>query len=231
MSTLNIRPLNSELQLIAREDLHENPDQIQQSLDILREWLKKSYHLTARTDDQFLVAFLRRCKYSLESTKQLIDLFYTHRTHFSEIVGNRDPLLDNISDVIKRGTTLPLPNTGSSGSPRIVLFRYYAYDPSHVRAEDVVKVITMINDLLMNEDDNSVVSGHIWVVDLAHISMGHIVQWQPEVVKKAIMILQESSPIRLKGMHYINAPKIFEQMFNLIKSLLNEKMKKRVSSN
>ncbi len=231
MSTLNIQPLNSELQLVARDDLHENPDQIQESLDVLRRWLKQSAHLTTRIDDQFLVAFLRRCKYSLESTKQLIDMFYTYRTRFSDIMRNRDPLLDNINKVIKLGITLPLPISGSPGSPRILFFRLNAYDPSCVRVDDILKVVTMINDVMINEDDNSIVSGQICVADLANISMGHLTPWQPEFLKKAIMLWQESSPIRQKGVHYINAPKIFEQLFVLIKSMLNEKMKERVGLN
>lgn len=105
MSTLDIRPLNSELQLIAKAELNENPDQTRENLDILKKWLEKSAHLRARIDDQFLVAFLRGCKYSLERTKQKIDKYYTYRTHLTEIVGDRDPLLDNINEVIKLGVT------------------------------------------------------------------------------------------------------------------------------
>ncbi len=229
MSTFNIRPLNSELQLIARDELHENPNQIQENLDILKKWIEKSAHLTTRSDDQFLVAFLRGCKYSLERTKQKIDLFYTYLTHLTEIVANRDPKLDKINEVIKLGVTIPLPITGSPGSPRILFFRVNAYDPSRVRIEDVMKVFLMINDVLLNEDDNSIVSGQVGIADLSNISMGHIIQMQPAFLKKAIMIWQESSPVRQKGVHYINAPKIFEQLFALLKSLLNEKMRKRVS--
>lgn len=229
MSTLNIRPLSTELQLIAREELHENPDQIQENLDILRKWLEQSSHLTTRTDDQFLIAFLRGCKYSLERTKQKIDMFYTYRTHFTEISGDRDPLGVKINEVIKLGIFVPLPITGSPDSPRVFFFRLKSYDPSRVRIEDIMKVITMVNDIQLLEDDNSIVSGQLCVCDLADISMGHVVQMQPAFLKKAIMIWQESSPIRQKGIHYINAPKIFEQVFVLVKSLLNEKMRKRVN--
>lgn len=229
MSTRDIRTLTPELQSIAQNELFEDPNQIQENLDILKQWLNKSAHIKARTDDQFLIAFLRGCKYSLERTKQKIDMYYTYRTHLTEIVGNRDPLDDKINKVIKLGVTLPLPITGNSGSPKILFVRINAYDPSCVRVEDVMKVFSMINDILMTEEDNSVVAGQLCVCDLANISMGHIIQMQPAFLKKAIMIWQESSPIRQKGVHYINAPKIFEQMFALVKSLLNEKMRKRVS--
>lgn len=228
MSTRDIRPLNSELQVIAQEELNENPDQIQENLDIIKKWLEQSPHLTARTDDQFLIAFLRGCKYSLEKTKQKIDMYYTYRTHLTEIVGNRDPLNDKINEVIKLGVVLPLP-IGSPGSPRVLFIRMSAYDPNRVTIEEIMKVVTMINDVLIMEDDNSVVSGQLWVGDLAGISMGQITQMTPAFLKKALLIWQDGSPLRQKGINYINAPQIFQQLFNLIKSLLNEKMKKRVS--
>ncbi|KAG4070474.1 hypothetical protein HA402_005706 [Bradysia odoriphaga] len=228
MSTPKIRPLTPDLQSIARKELFEDPNQIQGNLEILKQWLNQSAHIKARTDDQFLISFLRGCKYSLERAKQKIDMYYTYRTHLPEIVGNRDPYDTKINEVIKKGVTLPLPIIGSPGSPRIIFFRMNSYDPSRLRIEEIMKVFTMMNDILLIEDDSSVVAGQICVCDLANISMGHIIQMQPAFLKKAIMIWQESSPIRQKGVHYINAPKIFEQMFALVKSLLNEKMRNRL---
>lgn len=81
MSTPAIRPLNASLHIVAREQLFEETDKIQEHLDTLKEWIRKSAHLRSRTDDQFLVAFLRGCKYSLEMSKKKLDMFYTLRTH------------------------------------------------------------------------------------------------------------------------------------------------------
>ena len=158
-------------------------------------------------------------------------MYYTYRTHLTEIVGNRDPLDQKINEVIKLGVTLPLPLKRNAALQRIIFFRLNAYDPSRVRVEDVMKVFSMTNDILMIEEDNSIVAGQLCICDLANISMAHIIQMQPAFLKKAIMIWQESSPIRQKGVHYINAPKIFEQLFALIKSMLSEKMRTRVSPN
>ncbi|KAJ6649743.1 Alpha-tocopherol transfer protein-like [Pseudolycoriella hygida] len=225
---MGIRSLNSELQLIAKEELHENPDQIHENLDIIKKWLEKSPHLRARKDDQFLVTFLRGCKYSLEKTKQKIDAYYTYRTHLVDFMGNRDPLRSEMREIMRLGITLPLPITGSLGSPRVILFRYAAYDPSKRTMEDAFRHITMVNDVLLNEDDNSIVSGQLYVGDLANITMAHMTQLNPALIKKTFMICQESSPIRIKGIHYINATKSFEHIFNIIKGFLNKKMRSRL---
>lgn len=80
----NIRPLNDDLQKAAAE-LGEVPARLEADLAALKEWIKQQPHLRANTDDQFLVAFLRGCKYSLERAKAKIDKFYTLKTKFPEL--------------------------------------------------------------------------------------------------------------------------------------------------
>jgi len=100
---LDIRPLNSSLQIIARDELNEDPERIQEVLDAFREWIKKSQHLKARTDDQFLVTFLRGTKYFLERTKQKFEMYYTLRTHIPELIHGRDPMDPKMRAIIKLG--------------------------------------------------------------------------------------------------------------------------------
>ena len=49
---------------------------------------------------------------------------------------------------------MPLPLTQDFDSPRIVLVRPGVYDATVFKIDDVLKVTTMIQDILMNEDDN-----------------------------------------------------------------------------
>lgn len=100
---IDIRPLNSELQAVAEEELNENNAKIEEALVALREWIDDSPHLKARTDDQFLVAFLRGCKYSLEKTKRKLDMYYTLRTHIPELMLDRDPLDQKLNAILKLG--------------------------------------------------------------------------------------------------------------------------------
>lgn len=228
-SNVLVRPLNSSLKVIACEELNEDPDKIKENLDALREWISKSAHIKARTNDQFLLTFLRGCKFSLERTKKKIDMFYTLRTHIPELIKDRDPLERKTKEIIKLGVGLPLPVTEHPGSPRIMLIRPGQYDPNKFTIQEVMRVSTMVNDILMIEDDNMVVSGQIGILDLANVTFAHLVQIQPAFIKKLTMMWQESTPIRQKAFHYINTPRGFEQVFNLFKGFMNEKMKSRVS--
>lgn len=228
MSAPAVRPLNISLQAIAREQLHEEPDALRENLDILKEWIRKSAHLRTRTDDQFLVSFLRGCKNSLEMSKKKIDMFYTLRTHIPEMIGDRDPLNEKLQQIIKLGVGLPLPDTESPGSPRIMLIRPGIYDANQFTIQEVMKVSTMVNDILMVEDDNTVVAGQIGIIDLQNVTIAHFIQMQPAFIKKMTMMWQDGMPIRQKGVHYINTPSTFEKIFNIFKSFMNEKMKSRV---
>jgi hypothetical protein len=83
---LDIRPLNSELQKIAAEILQETQEKVEDEVPALKDWIRNSPHLRARTDEQFLIAFLRFCHYDLEKAKEQIDAFYTLRTSIPEII-------------------------------------------------------------------------------------------------------------------------------------------------
>lgn len=84
-----MRPLSPTLAEIAKRDLNETPDRIQQDLYILREWIRQQRHLRARTSDEFLIAFLRRCHFSLEETKKRVDHFFSYYNVFPEVFKNR----------------------------------------------------------------------------------------------------------------------------------------------
>lgn len=95
-----LRPLPAELQEIAHKELNEVPSRVPEDIIALRSWIHKQSHLRARTDDQFLIAFLRGSKYSLEKAKQKIDSFYTLKAVIPEVYNDRrlvdDPIVQEI---------------------------------------------------------------------------------------------------------------------------------------
>lgn len=124
---------------------------------------------------------------------------------------------------------LPLPDTETPGSPRIFLIRHGAYDPNFYTVQDVLKVSTMVCDILMRDDDNFVVAGQVGILDLAHVTYKHFLQYNPTFIKKMTMMSHEASPIRHQGFHYINTPNGFENVFEVFKSLMNDKNNTKVS--
>ena len=54
-------------------------------------------------DSQWLITFLRGCKFSLERTKEKLDMFYTLRTAVPEFFNNRDPMLPLMQKILQLG--------------------------------------------------------------------------------------------------------------------------------
>lgn len=100
---INVRPLSSSLASLSAKELNETPERLISGLRTLREWIRQSPHLHVRTDDQFLAAFLRGCKFSIEKAKQKFDLYYTVRSDMPEVMLNRDPLDDHLQTIIRLG--------------------------------------------------------------------------------------------------------------------------------
>jgi CRAL/TRIO domain len=225
---VNIRPLDPALQKKANEELNEDPERIQKDLDALREWIKKSPHIKARDDDQFLVNFLRGCKYSLEKVKTKFDLYHTLKTHVPELTRNRDPLNEKVLGAIRQGVGIPLPILEGPDSPRYFLIRPGCYDPSVYTITDIIKISMMMMDLMIQEDDNFVVAGQIGILDFSGVSMSHFLQFNPTFIKKMTMLQQDAAPVRQKASHFVNMPAIALTVFNIFQSFANEKNKKRV---
>lgn len=98
-----VRPLPPTLQKIAIEQLNEDPARVADDIQALKTWIEQQPHLRARTDDQFLLAFLRGCKFSLEKAKSKIDKYYMLRSKFPDLFALRDLDDPKIREIIKLG--------------------------------------------------------------------------------------------------------------------------------
>lgn len=178
----NIRPLSVELSKKAQEELNEVPERITEDIAALKTWISKQAHLKARTDDQFLVNFLRGSKYSLERAKQKLDLYFTVRNLMPELFLNRDPTDRTLLEIIRLGYCLifvlykiflilifffwrcfvVLPKGKTPDSPLTLIYRPGAHDPSKYNIIDIMKVSTMTMDILMRDSDQYIIGGHVF---------------------------------------------------------------------
>lgn len=140
----NIRSICRQLQAKAISDLNENPLNIERAIFELKKWIAETPHLKARTDDQFLLTFLRGSKHDLEKAKAKIEMFYTCRSAMPEIMSNRDPLDPQLREIIRLGVGLPLPLTENPDSHRVLLIRPGVYDATKYSIIDIMKVQSAI---------------------------------------------------------------------------------------
>lgn len=226
--SLNVRPLSAELAEKAVKELNEVPARLADDVRALRDWASKQPHLRARTDDQFLVSFLRGSKHSLERAKEKLDLFYTIRTSMADVFTDIDPTSPRNLELIRMGSMLPLPNTVTPDGPRILLMRYHT-DPSKYSMLEMIRIQFFLMNLMMKEDDNLIIGGQMGLIDFKGATLSHFTQFTPSLMRKFALLTQDASPMRMKSFNYLNIPGFFESIFNFFKSFLNDKIKSRVS--
>lgn len=100
---MEIREISFELLKVAEKELNEVPEKTMIHIQTIREWIKENSHMKVRSDAQFLLAFLRGCKFNLDKVKQKIELFYTIRQKSPEIMKHRDTNNDRVIGMIRQG--------------------------------------------------------------------------------------------------------------------------------
>ncbi|GLH01798.1 Retinol-binding protein pinta [Gryllus bimaculatus] len=183
-----VRPLPPALAKAAQEELQESPERLKADLQHLKDWLAKQPHLRARTDDQFLVAFLRGAKFSLERAKEKLDAYYTLRSALPDFFANRDPAAPAIQHIMKLGLFLPLGEDREGR--RVILIRGGGYSPAGIKASDLFKANMMVLETLLLEDDALMVRGQATVLDLAGMTVAHVAHFPPALVRRAMVAYQ-----------------------------------------
>lgn len=118
--------------------------------------------------------------------------------------------------------------TDGEAGPRMFLFCPGRYDPKKYDIHDIMKFYLMLTDILLMEDDNFIVGGQLGILDFSNVTKEHFVQFQPNFVKKMILLSQDSSPIRQTTIHYINTPDGFEFLFNMLKTFMTDENQRNV---
>lgn len=223
----NIRALTKELQEVSITELNETPERIASDLAALKTWISKTPHLNPRTDDQFLMVFLRSSKFSLERAKERLDNFYAIRSALPDVFANR-LVTDELIDFLREGIFFPLPHTDSPAGARLFMFRV-SYDPEKYDCPGIYRMFTMLTDIMMLEDDKLIVSGSKYVTDFKGAKAAHFTAFTPTFMKKLAVVLQDGNPFRAKSLQYINCSSTVATVVNLFKTFTNEKLRSRVS--
>ncbi|XP_075164994.1 alpha-tocopherol transfer protein-like [Haematobia irritans] len=223
-----IKPLPKELEKIAYKELGEVPDRISDDLEILKTWISQQPHLRARTDDEFLVKFLRGSKYSIEKAKQKIDMFYAYKTKYPELFVATDADEENFRKLHKTGFLSGLVKPANDIGPRVFLFRLN-YSPEEFNVDELFRYSTTLYELYIMNDPYSGINGVIIVLDFAEATTGHIMPVSLNATKQFVTFYVDALPVRVKHILLINVPKFVQQFLNLLLPHLPEKIRSRVT--
>ncbi|CAH1102026.1 unnamed protein product [Psylliodes chrysocephalus] len=211
---------------IALEELREDDSMREQSLDQLREWISKHPNIKrCRTDAQFLLRFLRTKKFSVPLACEMIERYLTIRQLYPQWFRNLDCEDPHMSEIINSGYLVPLLERDNG---RMVLFSCAAnFDPHKFTSAHMIRVHSLVTESLMDDEMNQI-NGYTYVNDEAGFSMAHISLWGISDLRNIVRCIQNTTPMRHKGNHFLNMNPSAAKLFEYSSPLLNEKLRNRL---
>jgi len=216
-----------ELQKSASEELGEDKQRLKSDIQALRDWISKTPHLNGiRKDDQQLLKFLRGCKFSLERTKEKLDLYNACRANVPNWFSSWDVESSVFQKFLAWGNYLPLPGYDKHGH-QVILMRPGKMDPTQTNLEEALTTSLAFFELVSENNAQAQVKGIVVINDVGEATAGHARLMNPVIAKKGITIWQEAYPARPKAMHFLNLPPVMQGVFTMMQGFLTEKMRKR----
>lgn len=216
----------STLKKVAETELRENPKIRKRALRELRDWLKTQPHISGcRTDNSFLLRFLRMKKFEVGDTIKVLDKYLKMRSQNQSWFANLDINEPKLNQLITDGYCFVLPQRDSKGR-KVVYSRAAAMDASLYTATDVMRAHLLTFEALL-EDEDVQVNGVTYVFDERDVNWSHISVWTPSEVSKAFSCCERALPLRHREIHFAHLPWTMSLVFQFAKSLLSQKLRER----
>ncbi|XP_064619323.1 alpha-tocopherol transfer protein-like [Lineus longissimus] len=220
--------LGDDVEKIAKNEINELPEDRANKIELLRQWVKKHPYIDSRTDDRFLLKFLRAAKFSLLRAQEKLTDYIIART--SQIEGspewfNTDPNDKNIQGLLEYGVHIVLPGTDPLGR-RVIMVRQIP-QVKEFSQHDMTRLLFMSMELLLR-DELAQINGIVLIVDCETMFTGAVAFWTRERMKRACKCWQDALPMRMKAAHYLQMPAFVNVMFEFCKIFLSRKMAKRL---
>lgn len=223
---LEVDDLTPKVQEIARKELRETPEIKEEAMTALREMLREDKELKSPYEnDPWLLRFLRPCKFYPESSYALIKRYYAFKTKHANIYDGLMP--SNTTSVFEHNVLMVLPNRDQFGRRMLILELGKKWKHNQLSLDEVFKGAVLHLEAALLEPETQV-CGAVVIFDMDGLSMAQTMQFTPPFAKRIVDWLQDCVPCRIKNLHVVNQPYIFNIVFALFKPFLKDKLKKRI---
>ncbi|XP_049784798.1 retinol-binding protein pinta-like isoform X2 [Schistocerca cancellata] len=161
-----------EQKALVRQKVGTTEEDIRQAVSSLRSWLLAQPHLPHLIDDGRLERMYISCKCSIEKSKKMLDAYYTLKNRFPELLLNRDPLGDDIQDIIKYVTLVIMPRLTEDGH-RVTCLTDICPDATNMEMFMVSKLKLMATEYILSFDYSI---GYIIIMDMKNLSAAHVMK-------------------------------------------------------
>lgn len=249
-----VKPTNEKINIsdsflkVAKKELREDKTTREQALEQMRDWLKKNYDVeNVRTDDSFLLRFLRNKKFSLPMAQQQLLKYLNMRKVMGHLSFNLDFLSPGVRDLINNGYIMVSPIRDKLGRRTVLYFASKILALSNFRFDlpeiyifsgglngveytyaDQVKAHWLVYETLMESHEEQIM-GIVHVGDFNGASTSHVALWKnPVEFLKLLKWGEQSVPLRHKAIHIYHVQTMLKYIVDAAKSITSNKMKERI---
>ncbi|XP_015509823.1 retinaldehyde-binding protein 1 [Neodiprion virginianus] len=219
-------PIGPETQALALSELRETEENKKNGIEALRKLLEGDKTLFFNTEDDFLVIFLRPCKFYPDSAFALMKRVAEFKEKNAALLENLMPqderaafIESNVVNVLKgrdhKGRRVLLVNAGKS------------WDPSKVSADQLFRIFYLIHEAAMREPETQV-RGVVVIMDFDGLTMKQVLALSPTFSMRLLTFIQDAMPLRLKEVHIVKQPFIFNMVWKIFTPFIREKLNSRM---
>lgn len=212
---------------VARKELREDKAIREQSLEQMREWLRQNQDIeNIRTDDIFLLKFLRTKKFSVMMAQQMLLKYMNLRKIHMHLMCDLDFLSPNLNKLINSGYMFASPVRDRHGR-RIIIGIAKNFNPSEHTSSDMSRVNFITYETLQEDPQNQIL-GYTHIGDFKGITTAHVACWNPTEFLRMMKWGEQSVPMRHKEVHLVNVPSAVKYVIEASKSITSKKMRDRL---
>lgn len=202
-------------------EVHKEFSWNEKELEEFRKIVLNNKQLKCRTDDIFLLSFLRARKYDRERAFKLLKNYYSIRKNHQNVFKDLKPsVLENCIKMNMMTTLRTMPDKV------IGVGRVDHWDPTKLNVFDVGRTLILFLDLELNYHPIQV-HGLDIIIDAKAVSWRHFIQFSPKIIRLALSCLYQSFPISYKSLHFVNVNKYLQAIVALAFPFIPYKIKKR----
>ncbi|KAF5300289.1 hypothetical protein FQA39_LY11146 [Lamprigera yunnana] len=224
--TLETGPLTAEVKEVAKLELRETPENVAKGLEELKALLKNDPSLNFSTDDDFLIIFLRPCKFYAKSAYELMKRIAEFKEKHKQLVENLMPE-DEKEEFINSNAVNVLKDRDHKGRRVLIQHCGSKWDPSKLSSDHVFKMLYLMHEAAVIEPETQV-NGGVVILDFEGLSTKHVMAFTPAVSMRLLSFIQDAMPLRLKEVHIVKQPFIFNMVWAIFKPFVKEKLKGRL---
>jgi len=217
---------SEEVRIVAEKELRETPERVKEATKALRELLRAETTLYFRDDDEFLIKFLRPTKFYPESALQLMKRAAEFKQKNASILDNLMPA-DEENSFLENRVVNVLVNRDQKGRRILVTYSGEVWDPSRVTADQIFRIFYLVH-LAALQEPQSQICGVVVIMDFKGLGMKQVKGLSPSFSLRLLTFIQEAMPMRLKEVHFVNQPFLFNMVWQMFKPFVKDKLKKRM---